>query len=93
MVGFGNIAETLKAVAHPERLAILDLLGTVKGQSMNVKRIYEALHLEQSIVSKHLGILKRSGLLLKERKGNASCYSLNRDNPIAVSMINCLRHP
>lgn len=87
---FSKIAETLKAAAHAERLAILHMLGQ-KG-AMHVKNIYSGLKLEQSTVSRHLGILKRSGILNKAGSGNNSTYMLNMENPITTSMIHCLQH-
>lgn len=91
-VNFAEMADELKAVAHPERLAIMNLL-LVKGcKPLHVKKIYETLHLEQSVVSRHLGILKRCGLLKKQGGGNNTSYLLNLDNTITNSILNCLQN-
>lgn len=89
---FTEMADILKAAAHPERLAIMNLLFAKGCKPMHVKRIYETLHLEQSVVSRHLGILKRCGLLKKEGGGNNSSYFLNLNNSITKSILNCLQH-
>lgn len=88
---FEEIADILKSAAHPERLAIMNLLRSKGCKPMNVKKIYETLGLEQSVVSRHLGILKRSGLLKKEGGGNNTCYYLNLDNELTTSMLNYLQ--
>lgn len=88
---FTEIADSLRAAAHPERLAIMELMWSRGCKPMNVKSIYETLDLEQSVVSRHLGILKRSGLLKKEGGGNSTCYYLNLENEITASMVNCLQ--
>ena len=48
--------ETLRAIAHPIRIAIIDLLYN-NGQS-TVTDIYKKLKIEQAIASHHLRILK-----------------------------------
>lgn len=69
-----NATETLRAVAHPIRIAIIDLLFD-NGQ-MTVTDIYTKLNIEQAIASHHLRILKNKGVLEAERDGKNSLYSL-----------------
>jgi hypothetical protein len=45
-----------------------------------VKCIYEALHLEQSITSRHLTIMKKGGILKREVNNGKTFYQFNRDN-------------
>ena len=87
---FSATAETLKSAAHPERLAIMNLLWDGGCKPMNVKTIYTSLGLEQSTVSLHLGILKRCGLLKKTGSGITTSYSLDASNHITRSMVKCL---
>lgn len=75
-----DLAETLKSAAHPERLAILHLMCNCGYNQMMVKNIYETLHLEQSITSRHLGIMRKSGLLKRELKKGKTLYCLNKEN-------------
>ncbi len=79
-------AEALKSAAHPERLAILHLMCNCGCDQIMVKTIYETLALEQSITSRHLGIMRNGGLLKREIKDGKTLYYLNRDNEIAQSM-------
>ncbi len=69
-----NASEMLKAIAHPIRIAIVDMLS--KNKSLSVTEIHEALNIEQAVASHHLSILKNKGVLLSERSGKNSFYSL-----------------
>jgi ArsR family transcriptional regulator len=53
-------AEAFTALADPTRLAILEQLRT---RDLCVCHLVERLGLKQSIVSHHVGILRRAGLL------------------------------
>ncbi len=64
----------LKAVAHPLRMAIIDLLGNDK--KMSVTSIFEALNIEQAVASHHLRVLKDRGVLSSEREGKKTYYFL-----------------
>ncbi|TXB70184.1 ArsR/SmtB family transcription factor [Phaeodactylibacter luteus] len=68
--------ETLRAIAHPIRIAIIDLLSN-NGQ-MTVTDIYQHLQIEQAIASHHLRILKNKDVVVVERDGKNSLYSLTR---------------
>lgn len=59
-------ADMLKALAHPTRLQILDLL---KGGEKCVCKIVPELKMEQSNVSRHLNILKKEGLVSSRKEG------------------------
>lgn len=80
---WNDLAEAMKSAAHPERLAILHLMSSSGSDQIMVKNIYGALHLEQSITSRHLGIMKKSGLLKREVKGGKTFYRFNSDNQTA----------
>ncbi len=66
--------ETLRAIAHPTRLAIIDLLFT--SGELNVTDIYTKLQIEQAIASHHLRILKNKDIVSVKREGKNSLYSL-----------------
>lgn len=53
-------AETMSALADPTRLAILELL---RNRDQCVCHLVEALDLKQSLISHHLGVLRRSKLV------------------------------
>lgn len=80
---WNDLAEAMKSMAHPERLAILHLISNCGCDQMKVKDIYEALHLEQSITSRHLGIMKKGGLLKREIKSGKIFYGFNNLNTTA----------
>lgn len=81
------MAEIMKSAAHPERLAILNLMCNCGCDEIMVKNIYGVLHLKQSITSRHLGIMKKSGLLKREVKGGKTFYRFNKD----VQTAHCIK--
>ncbi|MCD4793247.1 MAG: metalloregulator ArsR/SmtB family transcription factor [Bacteroidales bacterium] len=79
-------ATMLKAMAHPMRVAILNLLNNET--RLTVSEIHTTLGIEQSTTSHHLGILKDKGVLKSERKGKNSYYFLKNKN--LEHIIECL---
>ena len=71
-------ASMLKAIAHPMRIAILQLLS--EGNKKTVTEIHEHLQIEQSTTSHHLGILKDKGVLASKREGKNTYYYLRQNN-------------
>jgi DNA-binding transcriptional ArsR family regulator len=67
-------ASKLRAIAHPMRIAIIDLLN--ENGKMSVTEIYSALDIEQASASHHLNILKNKGVLVSKREGKKIFYSL-----------------
>jgi DNA-binding transcriptional ArsR family regulator len=82
-----HAAEMLKALAHPMRLSIVDLISEKK--SCTVSQIQEALKLEQAVVSQQLSILKMKDVLVCEREGKNSVYSLKY--PCLSRILDCLK--
>ncbi len=70
-----KIAGYARALAHPARIAILDLL--IKKQSCICGDIVEELPLSQSTVSQHLKELKEAGLIKGEIEGVKVCYCID----------------
>jgi DNA-binding transcriptional ArsR family regulator len=68
---FENQAVFLKALGQPTRLQILDLL---KNGERCVCEIFPAINQEQANVSKHLTILKQSGILESRKEGLRVTY-------------------
>lgn len=77
-----QVAFILKTIAHPVRLAIVDLLD--KNKKMAVYDIAEQLGLEQSITSHHLNNMKIKGILQSEREGKNMYYSIKLEEVIKV---------
>ena len=70
-----RIANYAKALAHPARVAILNLL--IKKQACICGDIVDELPLSQSTVSQHLKELKEAGLISGEIEGVKVCYCIN----------------
>lgn len=66
-------ARIAKALAHPSRLLMLDLL---RSQQMSVTELTDHVKADQSTVSKHLAILKEVGLVTVQKDGVQSFYQL-----------------
>ncbi len=79
-------ATILKAVAHPMRLRIVELLE--KGE-MTVSELQDALEISQSLASQQLGLMKDRGVLRSRREGNQVYYSIAI--PEVLQVINCIR--
>lgn len=70
-----KIAKYAKALAHPARVAILQLL--IKRQSCICGDIVDELPLSQSTVSQHLKELKEAGLIKGDIDGVKVCYCID----------------
>lgn len=81
-------SELLRAAAHPQRLAILDLLG--HHVRLCNREIQEMLGLEQAILSQHLTLMRDKGLLEFEKEGKFTYWHLKR--PEFMKIVNCLEH-
>lgn len=66
-------AEIFKAIGHPLRLAILEF---IKDGEKTVTEIVDFLENEQSNVSRHLGVLKQTGIVDCRKDGLNVYYSL-----------------
>ena len=84
-----SLAEILKAAAHPDRLAILNMLCKTKNERLTVKMIYEKLSLQQPIVSRHLNILKSAGVVRRSQEGQKIYYCLCLEKKNIVSLMKC----
>jgi DNA-binding transcriptional ArsR family regulator len=70
-----KIAKYGKALAHPARIAILELLA--RKQSCICGDIVDELPLSQSTVSQHLKELKEAGLIKGDIEGVKVCYCID----------------
>lgn len=73
-----NASETLRAIAHPIRLAIIELLHQAK--ELSVTDIHQSLSIEQAVASHHLRILKGKKVVQVRREGQRSIYTLKNEN-------------
>jgi len=81
-----EISQKLKAIAHPLRIAIINLLQD--NEQLSVTEICVRLNLEQATTSHHLGLLKYNGVLVSMRNGKNTFYKLK--NCSISKIIECL---
>ncbi len=79
-------ASKLRAIAHPMRIAIIDLL--TENEKLSVTEIYEQLNIEQASASHHLNILKGKGILGSKRSGKKIFYFLQ--NTTLSEIVDCI---
>lgn len=77
-------SEILSALAHPIRLAIVDLL---KEDEVCVCEIAEKVGAEQSNTSRHLSLMQRAGVLKTRKQGQQVFYSLR--TPCVLTFLAC----
>lgn len=71
-------AEFFKALAHPVRIRILEILR--RGER-SVQELQEALALDQSAVSQQLGVLRRNSIVDARKEGTTVRYAV-RDSRV-----------
>jgi ArsR family transcriptional regulator len=83
-----KMAAVLKAIAHPDRLMIIEILA---GGEKCVNKIVERLDSSQSLTSQHLNLMTDKGVLARRREGLHIYYRIaNRD---VLKILRCLfRH-
>jgi DNA-binding transcriptional ArsR family regulator len=76
-----TLAKYAKALSHPARVAILNVL--LKKQSCICGDIVEELPLSQSTVSQHLKELKEAGLIKGDIDGVSVCYCIDEKENVS----------
>lgn len=79
-------AEILKALAHPSRLLIIDVLNQ-RGE-VCVCDLVELVGSDQSTVSKHLSTLRQARIIADRKDGKNSMYRLTR--PCVIGFFECI---
>jgi ArsR family transcriptional regulator len=74
-------ADIFQALAHPTRIAILELLS---GQELSAGVLIERLGMEQANVSQHLTVLRTKQLVVNRKVGNQVFYSVRDPTIIQV---------
>lgn len=70
-------ADLLKALAHPRRLEIINLL---KDQELSVSDLQEMLGLPQANLSQHLMLLRKHGVVVDHKEGKQVFYKIAHKN-------------
>ncbi len=81
-----KVARTLKAVANPVRLKMLEAL---EAGELTVGAIRDAVGAKPAIVSQHLGLMRDRGVLAARREGSHVFYRIA--NPHVLKVIDCIR--
>src|SRR5258705_10254495 len=65
-------AESLKALGHPVRIHILEIL---RGSEKSVQELQQALELDQSTVSQQLAVLRAKNIVRARKEGTTVRYT------------------
>ena len=79
-------AELFRALAHPVRIRVLELLA---GGERTVQDLQDALSLDQPVVSQHLAALRARDLVTARRDGTLAYYSLR--SPLLADLLRVSR--
>ncbi|HEV55926.1 MAG TPA: ArsR family transcriptional regulator [Phycisphaerales bacterium] len=82
---FVPAARVLKAVGHPDRLAIVELL---EHGEMSVGEIADALGTKQAMTSGHLVRMRDRGVLYARREGTKMYYGIANKN--VIRLLHCV---
>lgn len=78
-----TLADTFKALSDPNRLRLLfQLLGTGAGQC--VGQTAGCCDVDLSVVSRHLSVMRRAGIITREKCGKEVVYRIDQQNLPAV---------
>jgi DNA-binding transcriptional ArsR family regulator len=70
-----KLAQMMKALAHPARIAIIQIL--VKSNACICGDLVDELGLAQATISQHLKELKNAGLIKGTIEGTSVCYCID----------------
>jgi ArsR family transcriptional regulator len=78
-------AKIIKAMGHPVRLMMIEFL---KKRERSFSDIFDLFKLDKSTVSKHLLVLKESGIISSRKAGTDMIYRL--DVPCVTDFFSCV---
>jgi DNA-binding transcriptional ArsR family regulator len=79
-------ADIFQALAHPTRIAILELLSAGE---LSAGALIEKLGMEQANVSQHLAVLRAKQIVSNRKVGNQVFYAVR--DPIIIEVLNLMR--
>ena len=79
-------ANVFQALAHPTRIAIIELLGN---RELSAGDLIEELGMEQANVSQHLAVLRSRQLVVNRKARNQVFYSVR--DPILLEVLALMR--
>ncbi len=80
-----TLSGILKAMSHPTRLWMVEELSR---KERCVREFVKGSHLDFSTVSRHLSVLKQTGIIEDEKRGKNVYYHLHAS--CAMTVIRCL---
>jgi DNA-binding transcriptional ArsR family regulator len=80
------IAERFRALSEPTRIKLLDRLR--EGEA-TVFELTELIGTTQQNVSKHLGVLQRSGIVARRKQGNFAYYRIVDEGVLSLCEAVC----
>lgn len=87
-----NIASAFKAIGHPVRIRIMDLLSR-QPDPMCVCHIESRFTLSQPTISHHLRLLRKAGLVTSQRRGTWVYYAVSKEGVAPLkSFMNSITH-
>jgi ArsR family transcriptional regulator len=86
MAKIDELAAMMKACGHPLRLKILCAIQL--GEETCVSELWSCLEQSQPVVSQHLAVLKRRGIVSSEVHGNKRVYKIT--DPFIRSLVNAM---
>ncbi len=81
-----EVASLLKACGHPLRLKLLCAIE--RGEEACVSELWNCLEESQPVVSQHLAVLKKRGIVSSQVHGNRRVYTIV--NPFIRDLVNSL---
>jgi DNA-binding transcriptional ArsR family regulator len=75
------IARRFRVLSEPMRIKLLDVL---RDGGATVAELREATGSSQQNVSKHLGVLLQSGIVVRRKEGNFARYQISDDSVFAL---------
>lgn len=79
-------ASVFQALAHPTRIAIVEVL---RDGELPAGTIIEKLELEQANASQHLAVLRAKHIVVGRREGNQVFYSVR--DPLLIEVLDVMR--
>lgn len=85
-IQYNKEAEIFKALSHPTRILIL---YSIKDEELTVTALAEKAGIDISTMSKHLDLLKRYEIIVREKIKNTVYYKINM--PCIFNFLNCVK--
>jgi ArsR family transcriptional regulator len=79
-------AEIFQALAHPTRIAIVELL---RDGPLSAGKLIEELGIEQANASQHFAVLRAKQIVVARKEGNQVFYSLR--DPILTKVLDLMK--